>query len=193
MDNQDNFSWLTDPGSPDPTGTEMQVCPFCQQSYQRGTYLREHMKLCQARDRGHSVCPLCGYSTPYRTQMERHMALHAQVKEKVGTRAVIHVFNWVQHKDWWTDQFYLIFWGVSYRILCLTLTWKTGSLNVHSVEKLLNTNIILRSIYAFIVVRIMCFLIHIINKKSQYKYTQNHVIIASETVTNYSIALKKKS
>ncbi|XP_053088142.1 zinc finger E-box-binding homeobox 2 isoform X1 [Pangasianodon hypophthalmus] len=70
------------PGSPDPTETEMQVCPFCQRSYQRGTYLREHMKLCQEREGGHTVCPLCGYNTPYRAQMERHMALHAQVKEK---------------------------------------------------------------------------------------------------------------
>ncbi|KAM9482538.1 zinc finger E-box-binding homeobox 1 isoform 1-T1 [Clarias gariepinus] len=71
-----------DPGSPNPTGTEMQVCPFCQRSYQQGNYLREHMKLCQEREGEHSVCPLCGYSTPYRAQMERHMALHVQVKEK---------------------------------------------------------------------------------------------------------------
>ncbi|XP_027003196.2 zinc finger E-box-binding homeobox 2-like isoform X1 [Tachysurus fulvidraco] len=72
-----------DPGSPDPTGTEMHVCPFCQRSYQRGSYLKEHMKLCQ-RERGHSVCSLCGYSTPFRAQMERHMALHTQVKEKIS-------------------------------------------------------------------------------------------------------------
>ncbi|KAF7711513.1 hypothetical protein HF521_000524 [Silurus meridionalis] len=72
----------TDPGSPDLTGKEMQVCPFCQQSYQRGSYLKEHMKMCQEREGGHSLCPLCGYSTPYRAQMERHMALHTQVKEK---------------------------------------------------------------------------------------------------------------
>lgn len=92
-------SWLTDadPGSPDPTRTEMQVCPFCQRSYQWGPYLREHMKLCQEREGGHNVCPLCGYSTPYRAQMERHMALHTQVKEKVGAHAAIHSFNSLQH------------------------------------------------------------------------------------------------
>ncbi|XP_060775369.1 zinc finger E-box-binding homeobox 2-like isoform X3 [Neoarius graeffei] len=78
----ENSTYNADPGSPDPTGTEMQVCLFCQRSYQQGIYLREHMKLCQEREGGHSVCPFCGYSTPYRAQMERHMALHTQVKEK---------------------------------------------------------------------------------------------------------------
>ncbi|XP_062852702.1 zinc finger E-box-binding homeobox 2-like [Trichomycterus rosablanca] len=71
-----------EPGSPDATQNAMHMCPFCQQSYQHSTYLREHIKVCQEREGGHSVCPLCGYSTSYRAQMERHMALHAQVKEK---------------------------------------------------------------------------------------------------------------
>lgn len=154
-------SWLIDPGSPDPTGTEMHVCPFCQRSYQRGSYLKEHMKLCQ-RERGHSVCSLCGYSTPFRPQMERHMALHTQVKEKVGTQTAVHVYKHLQKTtniahNRWTFQLYLTFWCVCYRFLCLTLTLKTGSLSVHSVEKLLSTSIILKSIYAFIVVRKMCF------------------------------------
>ncbi|XP_016431337.1 ikaros family zinc finger protein-like [Sinocyclocheilus rhinocerous] len=34
------------------------------------------MKFCQDRDGGDSACPLCGYSTPYRAQMERHLSLH---------------------------------------------------------------------------------------------------------------------
>lgn len=77
--------WFTDvePGSPDGTQNALHVCPFCHQSYQHSTYLREHIKVCQEREGGQNVCPLCGYCTPYRAQMERHMALHVQVKEKV--------------------------------------------------------------------------------------------------------------
>ncbi|XP_072540854.1 zinc finger E-box-binding homeobox 2-like isoform X2 [Salminus brasiliensis] len=72
----------TDPVSPDPTRTMVQLCPFCQRSCRCETSLREHMKLCQEREGGRSVCPLCGYSTLYRAQMEQHLALHAQVQSK---------------------------------------------------------------------------------------------------------------
>ncbi|XP_007253496.3 zinc finger E-box-binding homeobox 2 isoform X1 [Astyanax mexicanus] len=68
--------------SPDPTRTMVHFCPFCQRSYGCETSLGEHMKLCQVREGGSSVCPLCGYSTPYRAQMEQHLALHAQVQNK---------------------------------------------------------------------------------------------------------------
>ncbi|XP_016402075.1 zinc finger E-box-binding homeobox 1 [Sinocyclocheilus rhinocerous] len=44
--------------------------------------LREHVKFCQDRDGGDSVCPLCGYSTPYRAQMEHHLTLHSQTHQK---------------------------------------------------------------------------------------------------------------
>ncbi|XP_036427069.1 zinc finger E-box-binding homeobox 2-like [Colossoma macropomum] len=71
-----------DPVSPDPTRTAVQMCPFCQRSYRCETSLREHMKLCQEREGGHGVCRLYGYSTPYRAQMERHLALHAQTQDK---------------------------------------------------------------------------------------------------------------
>ncbi|XP_016107333.1 zinc finger E-box-binding homeobox 1-like [Sinocyclocheilus grahami] len=44
--------------------------------------LREHVKFCQDRDGGDGVCPLCGYSTPYRAQMEHHLTLHSQTHQK---------------------------------------------------------------------------------------------------------------
>ncbi|XP_026104400.1 zinc finger E-box-binding homeobox 1-like, partial [Carassius auratus] len=44
--------------------------------------LREHVKFCQDRDGGDSVCPLCGYSTPHRAQMEHHLTLHSQTHQK---------------------------------------------------------------------------------------------------------------
>ncbi|KAI4871649.1 hypothetical protein NFI96_019896, partial [Prochilodus magdalenae] len=71
-----------DPVSPDPTRMAVQVCPFCQRAYRCETSLREHMKLCQDREGGHSACRLCGYSTPYRAQMEQHLALHVQAQVK---------------------------------------------------------------------------------------------------------------
>lgn len=195
-------SWLTDadPGSPDPTGTEMQVCPFCQQSYQQGTYLREHMKLCQ-REGGHSVCPLCGYSTPYRAQMERHMALHAQVKEKVGAHAAIHDFNKLQKycKGWshWTVRFYMTFWcacvlqnsvsdtNTENRKFKCTQCGKAFKykhhlkehLRIHSGKKNLFFNLHNHKKKKM-------------KKKFSCKYTQNVVTLCSETVTSYSVALK---
>ncbi|XP_051753697.1 zinc finger E-box-binding homeobox 1-like isoform X2 [Ctenopharyngodon idella] len=62
--------------------TPVQTCPYCQRTYRRDASLREHMKFCQDRDGGDSVCPLCGFSTPYRAQMERHLMLHSQTHEK---------------------------------------------------------------------------------------------------------------
>lgn len=50
-----------------------------QRTYRRDASLQEHMKFCQDRDGGDSACPLCGYSTPYRAHMERHLTLHSQV------------------------------------------------------------------------------------------------------------------
>ncbi|KAF4112655.1 hypothetical protein G5714_007450 [Onychostoma macrolepis] len=58
--------------------TAVQMCPYCQRTYRRDASLQEHMKFCQDRDGGDSACPLCGYSTPYRAQMERHLTLHSQ-------------------------------------------------------------------------------------------------------------------
>ncbi|XP_066522282.1 zinc finger E-box-binding homeobox 2-like [Hoplias malabaricus] len=74
----------TDSMSPDPTGTAVQVCPFCQRSYRCETSLRDHMKLCQEREAGHTLCSICGYSTPYRAQMEQHLAHHAQARDKAS-------------------------------------------------------------------------------------------------------------
>uniref|UniRef100_A0A672L6E6 C2H2-type domain-containing protein n=1 Tax=Sinocyclocheilus grahami TaxID=75366 RepID=A0A672L6E6_SINGR len=55
----------------------VQTCPYCQRTYRRDASLQEHMKFCQdVRDGGDCACPLCGYSTPYRAQMERHLSLH---------------------------------------------------------------------------------------------------------------------
>ncbi|XP_050969272.1 zinc finger E-box-binding homeobox 1 isoform X2 [Labeo rohita] len=68
--------------NPDAPQTDVQTCPYCQRTYRRDASLREHMKFCQDRDGGDSVCPLCGYSTPYRAQMERHLTLHSQTHEK---------------------------------------------------------------------------------------------------------------
>ncbi|KAL1272237.1 hypothetical protein QQF64_028099 [Cirrhinus molitorella] len=68
--------------NPDASQTAVQMCPYCQRTYRRDASLREHMKFCQDRDGGDSVCPLCGYSTPYRDQMERHLTLHSQTHEK---------------------------------------------------------------------------------------------------------------
>ncbi|KAI7808194.1 putative zinc finger E-box-binding homeobox 2-like, partial [Triplophysa rosa] len=62
--------------------TPVQTCPYCQRTYRRDASLREHMTFCQEREGGDSVCPLCGYSTPYREQMERHLTLHNQSQEK---------------------------------------------------------------------------------------------------------------
>ncbi|XP_056092203.1 zinc finger E-box-binding homeobox 1-like [Rhinichthys klamathensis goyatoka] len=55
-----------------------QTCPFCQ----REASLGEHLSFCPARDTGDGVCPLCGFSSPYRSQMERHLTLHAHTDEK---------------------------------------------------------------------------------------------------------------
>ncbi|XP_066564508.1 zinc finger E-box-binding homeobox 2 isoform X2 [Amia ocellicauda] len=74
----------TTPGSPD--GTRMLlVCPFCQRTYRRDASLREHIKFCHERDGSRLVCPLCGYNTTYRAQMERHMAMHNQAQSKNST------------------------------------------------------------------------------------------------------------
>ncbi|XP_062401827.1 zinc finger E-box-binding homeobox 2-like isoform X2 [Sardina pilchardus] len=61
----------------------MLACPFCQRTYRREPALREHIKFCHERDEGQNVCPICGFSTPYRAQMERHMLLHSQAQDKV--------------------------------------------------------------------------------------------------------------
>ncbi|KAM9758101.1 zinc finger E-box-binding homeobox 2 isoform 2-T2 [Menidia menidia] len=61
-----------------------QACPFCHRMYERGASLRDHVKYCQEREGGHMVCPLCGYITPLRSQMERHLALHNQIQDKSG-------------------------------------------------------------------------------------------------------------
>lgn len=64
-------------------GRSQQACPFCHRMYQRGASLRDHIKYCQEREGGHMVCPLCGYTATLRAQMERHLALHNQVQDKV--------------------------------------------------------------------------------------------------------------
>ncbi|XP_029525830.1 zinc finger E-box-binding homeobox 1-like [Oncorhynchus nerka] len=69
------------PLSPDAI-RNLQACPFCQRTYHLGVSLREHIKFCHERDRGHMVCPVCGYTPRYRAQMEQHMALHSQVEDK---------------------------------------------------------------------------------------------------------------
>ncbi|XP_065128513.1 zinc finger E-box-binding homeobox 2-like isoform X1 [Paramisgurnus dabryanus] len=62
--------------------------PSCQRSYRRDASLRDHMKFCQEREGGESVCPVCGYSTPYRTQMDRHLTLHNQEKNSLSDSSV---------------------------------------------------------------------------------------------------------
>ncbi|XP_015199599.2 zinc finger E-box-binding homeobox 2-like isoform X1 [Lepisosteus oculatus] len=69
------------PGSPDGTRGFL-ACPFCQRTYRRDASLREHVKFCHERDSGNLACPLCGYSTTYRPQMERHMLMHNQAQSK---------------------------------------------------------------------------------------------------------------
>ncbi|XP_064161649.1 zinc finger E-box-binding homeobox 2-like isoform X2 [Anguilla rostrata] len=62
------------------------ACPFCQRTYRRDAALREHVRFCQERDgSGRLDCPLCGYSSPYRAQMERHMAMHSLAHSKHAT------------------------------------------------------------------------------------------------------------
>ncbi|XP_051996195.1 zinc finger E-box-binding homeobox 2-like isoform X1 [Xyrauchen texanus] len=65
-------------------GTRMpiQTSPYCQRTYRHDASLREHVKFCQDRDGGDNLCPLCGYSTPYHAQMERHLSLHCQTQDK---------------------------------------------------------------------------------------------------------------
>ncbi|XP_077429670.1 zinc finger E-box-binding homeobox 2 [Vanacampus margaritifer] len=69
-----------------PEGTDvrrrLQACPFCHRTYQHGASLRDHIKYCQERDRGHMGCPFCGYTAPHRAQLEQHLALHHQVQDK---------------------------------------------------------------------------------------------------------------
>ncbi|XP_076870231.1 zinc finger E-box-binding homeobox 1 isoform X2 [Brachyhypopomus gauderio] len=65
-----------DPVSPD---ASLPMCPYCERPYGDDASLREHVKQCE---KGRSVCPLCGYSTPYREQMEQHLTLHAQAQDK---------------------------------------------------------------------------------------------------------------
>ncbi|XP_030586078.1 zinc finger E-box-binding homeobox 2 [Archocentrus centrarchus] len=69
------------PEGPD-VGRAQQACPFCNRVYPRGASLRDHVKYCPEREGGHLVCPLCGYTAPLRSQMERHLALHNQVQDK---------------------------------------------------------------------------------------------------------------
>ncbi|KAK7155892.1 hypothetical protein R3I93_010533 [Phoxinus phoxinus] len=54
----------------------------CQRTCQREPSLSEQLSFCPDRDTGDSVCPLCGFSSPYRSQMERHLTLHAHTHEK---------------------------------------------------------------------------------------------------------------
>lgn len=51
--------------------------------YQREASFRDHIKYCQVREVGHMACPLCGYTATLRAQMERHLALHNQMQDKV--------------------------------------------------------------------------------------------------------------
>lgn len=51
------------------------------------------------------VCPLCGYTATLRAQMERHLALHNQMQDKVRhrqqqtfTTATIFICNFVMIK-----------------------------------------------------------------------------------------------
>lgn len=76
---------FSDGGPLNSDGPQMpaQTCPYCQRTYLREASLREHVKFCLDRDGGDSVCPLCGFSTPFRAQMERHLTLHSQTHEKV--------------------------------------------------------------------------------------------------------------
>ncbi|XP_056316652.1 zinc finger E-box-binding homeobox 1-like [Danio aesculapii] len=60
-----------------------QVCPFCQRSYRCEASLREHLSFCPEREAGECVCPLCGYNTPYRSQMESHLSLHTHDKSSM--------------------------------------------------------------------------------------------------------------
>ncbi|XP_067314317.1 zinc finger E-box-binding homeobox protein zag-1-like isoform X2 [Pseudorasbora parva] len=57
----------------------VQTCPFCQRMERCSASLREHLKFCPHRD---SQCPLCGFSSPYRAQMERHLTLHSHTHDK---------------------------------------------------------------------------------------------------------------
>ncbi|XP_077053756.1 zinc finger E-box-binding homeobox protein zag-1-like [Siphateles boraxobius] len=84
---QDDMSPVWSPGEHDsPEGKDggplnrdaPQTCPYCQ----RETSLRDHLRICPARDTGDSVCPLCEFSTPYQSQMEQHLTLHAHSHEK---------------------------------------------------------------------------------------------------------------
>uniref|UniRef100_A0A9J8ASJ9 C2H2-type domain-containing protein n=1 Tax=Cyprinus carpio carpio TaxID=630221 RepID=A0A9J8ASJ9_CYPCA len=68
--------------NPDAPQTPVQTCPYCQRTYHHEASLREHVKFCQDRDGGDSVCPLCGYSTPHSAQMEHHLTLHSQTHQK---------------------------------------------------------------------------------------------------------------
>ncbi|XP_072237930.1 zinc finger E-box-binding homeobox 2-like [Leuresthes tenuis] len=63
-------------------GRCQQACPFCHRIYQQEASLRDHVKYCHEREEGHMVCPLCGYITTLRSQMERHLALHNQIQDK---------------------------------------------------------------------------------------------------------------
>ncbi|XP_061642231.1 zinc finger E-box-binding homeobox 2-like isoform X2 [Phyllopteryx taeniolatus] len=60
----------------------LQACPFCHRTYQHGALLRDHIKYCQERGRGHMACPFCGYTATHRAQLEQHLALHHQAHDK---------------------------------------------------------------------------------------------------------------
>ncbi|XP_051986619.1 zinc finger E-box-binding homeobox 2-like isoform X1 [Xyrauchen texanus] len=72
------------PLNTDGTWMPVETCPYCQRTYRTlgDVSLKEHMKFCQDRDGREDVCPICGYSTQYRAQMECHLTLHSQTQDK---------------------------------------------------------------------------------------------------------------
>ncbi|XP_037831075.1 zinc finger E-box-binding homeobox 2 isoform X2 [Kryptolebias marmoratus] len=72
------------PEDADAVRSQQQACPFCHRMYERGASLRDHVRYCQEREGGPLLCPLCGYTAPLRSQMERHLALHNQMQDKSG-------------------------------------------------------------------------------------------------------------
>ncbi|XP_067109001.1 zinc finger E-box-binding homeobox 1-like [Osmerus mordax] len=73
--------------TPDENGTpdvfpQLHTCPYCLRGYKRHAALKDHIKLRHEKSDDNFSCSQCSYTFEYRTQLDRHMAVHKTGREQ---------------------------------------------------------------------------------------------------------------
>ncbi|TSM60535.1 Zinc finger E-box-binding homeobox 2 [Bagarius yarrelli] len=61
---------------------QLLTCPYCDRGYKRLTALKEHIKYRHEKNEESFPCQLCSDTFAYRTQLDRHMAIHRPSRDQ---------------------------------------------------------------------------------------------------------------